>query len=113
MALQDQRELSESPTSSDLQTTKTTTSDFALSSYSPRESLDQAAHHHNDQKEESPAPAPDMNGFRYIPEGELHELHERSEHTALRPNDMRDPNVSSTFQLLECFKLCSEMRADL
>lgn len=96
----DQRELSESlPSSfSDTKTTTTTTSDFALSSFSPRESLDQAAHHHHDEKHEPPAPAPDMDGFRHIPEGELHESSERSEHTALRPNDLRDPKVSRIFE---------------
>ncbi|KAM0787234.1 hypothetical protein ACM66B_006471 [Microbotryomycetes sp. NB124-2] len=58
-----------------------------LSSFAPRESLDDAAHgkHH--------APGPDMYGGTHISERDLPPRHHEAQNTALRPSDPRDPTA--------------------
>lgn len=69
--------------------------DSNLSSYSPRQSLDAAAHH----SEAIGSEHPDFNSHHHISEDQLTTRSERSEHTALRPNDQNDPNVRLFFFL--------------
>lgn len=93
--LAEEREITEEessslPISSASNLNSAATHDSNLSSYEPRQSLAEAASHEGGNGHEHP----DLTSFRHIPEAELVQRTERSEHTATRPNDLNDPKVS-------------------
>lgn len=65
-----------------------------------RASLERAGRKDDGPAEEGRgAGVPDMDGVTHIPESELPVRHDRKEHTATRPSDPNDPNVSSPSSL--------------